>query len=79
MTEEQTDMVNQVAFEVFKDFVEDINEFDMTKAQEISFVGTCYGHLLSLAYLGYETDLIGQEAREAVDRLMSDLRSGEDE
>lgn len=70
MTDDQHAKLNEVAVEVYKDFLKKYSEEGLSVEEEIELAGTCYGYMLALATLGYRPDQIGKEALSGVDKLM---------
>lgn len=78
MTDDQHAKLNEVAVEVYKDFLEKYPEEGLPIEEEIELAGTCYGYMLALATLVYRPDQIGKEALNGVDKLMK-LTQGEED
>jgi hypothetical protein len=78
MDEEQTKTVNAVATEVFRELLEKYEDELPTEYEEVSLMGSCYGYMLFLEFLGYDMAKVGKEASEGVAKLRK-MVSEEDE
>lgn len=69
MDEEQTKTVNAVATEVFKELLEKHKDELPTEYEEVSLMGSCYGYMLFLEFIGYDMAKVGKEASDGVAKL----------
>ena len=69
MDEEQTKTVNAVATEVFRDLLLKHKDELPTEHEEVSLIGSWYGHMLFLELLGYDMVKIGREVTDRIAKL----------
>lgn len=73
MDEEQTKTVNVVATEVFRELLEKHKDELPTEYEEVSLMGSCYGYMLFLEFIGYDMSAVGENASEGIAKLQEML------